>query len=169
MAHDQSSSETPVLPGNAIAANGMLVAQQLAQSAMRGNLELVGLVSRRARAQMDFQKQAMACRSPADFGQLGGQYWRNAFQDYMSFNHKMMGLWMQGMTAAGQGDVARQAAGLERRFAEPMEKAAEDTVARMTERPAEPWNWSAEPGAEGSRPSSNGLSSSEQRAARAGN
>ena len=106
MAQDQRNTESSASTnsaGNPIATNGMVVVQQLAQSVMRGNMEYMGLASRRMRAQMDFSRAAMACRSPADFGQLGGQFWRDAFQDYTTFHQRMMALMGGAIALTGIG------------------------------------------------------------------
>lgn len=154
MAQDQRSSDAAGPMGNPFAMNGIAVMQQMAQSAMRGHMEVVGLASRRARAQMEFTRAAMNCHSPAVVGQLGSQFWHDALQDYTNFNHKMMSLWIHGMAAAGQGEIARETAAAARRFEQPMTQAAEETVARMSERPIDPWSWWVMPGTEAPRSAS---------------
>jgi Phasin protein len=166
MAQDERSSDNAGLAGPAIAARGMAMAQNLAQSVLRGNMEVMGLASRRARAQMDFSKQAMACRSPADIGQLGGLFWRDAIEDYMAFNHRLMSMWTQNMTAMGQGDFARASAGFADRVTRPITEAAEGAVTRAASRPADPWSWWIPADPAGARPSSNGHSADEARSAR---
>jgi len=136
-----STSEITGLPGAPGPAAGIAVAQNAANSMMRGNMELMSFISRRAKAQMELAKSASACRNPADFGQLGAQFWRETFHDYLDFNHRVMGMWTQSMAAIGQGDLARQTADIANRTVEPMVEAAEAASARMTEHPTEPWAW----------------------------
>lgn len=166
MAQNDSNSETAGFPGMPFPVNGMAAAQSVAHSVMRGNMEVMALASRRARAQLDFPKQAMGARTAAEFGQAGAQFWRDAFQDYMQFNQRMMGLWMHNMTSFGQGDMARQTAEFANRFAQPMTDAAEDTVSRMAEHPAEPWAWWRSLDTPSTRPSNNGHTNQESRGAR---
>jgi len=169
MAQIERSTESAPFPGMMTPAHGMAAMQGVAQSVMRGNMEVMSLVSRRTRAQMEFSKQAMASRDPAQIGQAGAQFWRDAFHDYADCQHRLMALWMQSMTSFGQGDFARQTAEFADRVTQPMTAAAEDTVTRMAEHPAEPWAWWRNDAA-GARPSSNGNghSAQESRGARAG-
>ena len=120
---------------------GFAVMQSITHSMMRGNLEIMGLVGRRARAQLDLPKHMLELHSPAEAGQLGAQFWRDAAQDYMHLSQRLLGLWVEGMGAVGQGPLARQAAGLASDVTRPLAKAAETAADRMAEDPAEPWAW----------------------------
>lgn len=120
---------------------GFALMQGIANSIVRGNMEFMGLASCRTRAQMELPKHAMTCRSPADAGQLGAQFLRDAVQDYTQFNRRLLGLWVETMSTAGQGDVARQAAELANEVSRPMATAAQTAAERMAEDPAEPWAW----------------------------
>ncbi len=112
-----------------------------AQNAMRGNMELVSFASRRARAQMDLPRKAMACRSAAEFGQLGAAFWHEAFQDLVDCNQRLLASWTQSMTDAGQGGLARSMSDFATNTLRPMETATEEAGAAMAEHPTEPWAW----------------------------
>ncbi len=120
---------------------GFALAGAAAQSMMRGNMELVSLASRRARAQMDLPRKAMACRTATEFGQVGMAFWRDAFQDYLDCNQRLMAGWTQAMTDVGQGGLARTVADMANVALQPMATAAEEAGAAMTEHPTEPWAW----------------------------
>ena len=142
---------------NALPAAGMAAMQGVANSVSRVNMELAGYMSRRARAQMELPKQAMSCRTPAEFGVMAAQFWKDSFHDYLNLNHRLLALWTQNMTSAGQGDLARQTVEFANRFAQPMADVADETVSRVAEHPAEPWSWWRTE-APATRPSSNGHS-----------
>jgi hypothetical protein len=120
---------------------GFAVFGAAAQSVMRGNMELMSFASRRTRAQMDLSRQAMACRSAVDLGQLGATYWRDAFHDYLNFNQRLMAGWTQSMAEAGQGDFARTVADFTNGTLQPLATAAEEAGAAVAEHPTEPWAW----------------------------
>jgi hypothetical protein len=115
--------------------------QAAGQSMMRCNMEMVSLMSRRSRAYLDLPKQMSGCRTAAEVGQLGTQFWRDAFHDYVDFNQRVAAFWMQGMQAAGQGTFAQTATEFANRITEPMTRAAEQMAAGMEEHPTEPWSW----------------------------
>lgn len=165
MAQYERNDESAGFPGMAFPINGAAAMHGVANSMMRGNMELVGLASRRARAQMDLPKQAMTCRTTADLGQLGAQFWRDAFHDYTHFNQRMMALWVQNMAAVGQGGIAQQASEMASRAAEPMAEAAERATERMSEDPAGPWAW-WRADLTGLKPQGNGHSAEEARGSR---
>jgi len=137
MAQYERSAETPGASPMAFPMAGFAAMQSIANSMMRTNLELMGLASRRARAHMELPKLSLGCRTPAEAGQIGAQFWREAVQDYMTFNQRMLGHWVESMTAAGQGGVARKTAEFASEMSRPMEAAAE----HMADDPAEPWAW----------------------------
>ncbi len=122
-------------------ANGLAAVSGVAQSVMRGNMELLSLASRRARAQLELSSQAMACKTPADFGQLGAAFWRDAFQDCLHFNQRLTGLWVESMAAAGQPELARTTIGFANQAMQPLATAAEEAGAAIAEHPTEPWAW----------------------------
>ena len=167
MAQYERNSDGPGIPGMAFPAGGMAAMQGFANSVMRGNMEVMGLLSRRARAHMELPKNATACRTAAEVGQLGAQFWREAFEDYLHVNQRLMGLWMQNMAAIGQSDIARQAAEFANRVSEPMSEAVEETSSRMAEHPAEPWAW-WRTDMKGLKPHRNGHSADEERGSRPG-
>jgi hypothetical protein len=151
-ATDEKSNTNELFnPGRGFAAVGVA-----AQSAMRCNMELVSLASRRARAQMDLPRKAMACRNAVDFGQLGANFWREAFQDYMDCNQRLMASWTQTMSDAGQGALARAATDFARSAMQPMAKSAEQAGEAMIEHPTEPWAW-WRTDVKGLKPSRNGM------------
>jgi len=122
-------------------ARGFAFAGAAAQSLVRNNLELMSLASRRARAQVELPRKAMACRNPSDLGQLSVAFWRDAFQDYLDCSQRMMASWTQSLTDAGQGDLARSMTDFGKATMQPMATAAEEAGAAMTEHPTEPWAW----------------------------
>lgn len=122
-------------------AKGLAVLGAAAQCAMRCNLELVSLANRRARAQFDLPRKAMACRTAADFGQLGVSFWRDALQDCVESNQRLMASWTQSLTDAGQGGLARSMADFTNVALQPMATMAEEAGAAVSEHPTEPWAW----------------------------
>jgi len=167
MTQYERSGESAGIPGMSFPAGGMAAMQGVAGTISRANMEVMSLASRRVRAQLELPKQAMSCRTPAEIGQLGAQFWRQAFEDYLQTNQKLMGLWMQNMTAFGQGGIAQQAAEFASRVTEPMTEAAEDAASRMAENPAEPWAW-WRTDMKGLKPHRNGHSAAEERGTRPG-
>ena len=107
MAQHERSDSTE-FPSMAIPVNVLTAMHGVANSMLTGNMEVAGLIGQRTRAQMELSKQVMACRTPSEVGQLGAQFWRGAFHDYVQFNQRVMAVWMQGMTAAGQSGMAGQ-------------------------------------------------------------
>lgn len=140
MAQDERSSDD-TSASMTMPVAGMAAMQGMANTMMRGNMEMVSLASRRARATLDMAKEMGNSHSAAEIGQLGTQFWNNAFQDFMQSNHNLMSLWMQGMTAAGQAGFAHTASEFVARATEPMEAAASQVGAEMVEHPTEPWAW----------------------------
>lgn len=122
-------------------AKGFALAGATAQNMMRCNLELFSLASRRARAQMDLPRKAMACRSTTDFNQLGVAFWHQAFQDYIDCNQRLMACWTQTLTEVGQTGIARSMTDFANVALQPIATAAEEAGAAMTEHPTEPWAW----------------------------
>jgi Phasin protein len=144
--YDHSGSFEKDAPDRAVnspapAGIGLDVMNSMTHGLMRANMEAFGLLSRRARAQMDLSKQAMECRTPAEFGQLGAEFWRTAFQDYFHYNQRLTSLWTQTMTAAGQGELAKSAVAMAGKTLRPLTEAARDTGLEMAEHPTEPWAW----------------------------
>jgi hypothetical protein len=122
-------------------APGFALAGAAAQCAMRGNMELMSLASRRARAQLDLPRKAMACRSTTDFGQLSATFWREAFQDYLECNQRLMACWTQTLTDVGQSGLARSMTEFATVALQPMATVAEEAGAAVAEQPTEPWAW----------------------------
>ncbi len=122
-------------------AKGFAVMGAAAQSLMRGNQELMSFASRRAGAQMDLSRKLMACRSAPEFGQLGVTFWRDAFQDIVDCNQRLMAAWTQTLNDAGQGDLARSMTGFATVALQPLATVAEEAGAAMAEHPTEPWAW----------------------------
>lgn len=150
-----SSTFGPAMPSAAFAA-----ANSTAHSMMRGQMAVLSLASRRARAQMEFPKQAMACRSASEIGQLGSEFWRTAFQDYMDCNRQIANLWMQSFSAVGQLGPLAPAFNEAGKVFEESASAVQQAGAEMVEHPTEPWAW-WRTDMKGLKPSRNGHSREE--------
>ena len=66
----------------------------------RAQLEMMGLMSRRAQAYMDFPTRLSRCRSPQDLMQEQMLFWQSAMQQYQESSQKIMAAWNQGMTSS---------------------------------------------------------------------
>ena len=122
-------------------AKGFAVFGAAAQSVMRGNQELMSLASRRVGAQMDLPRKALACRTAPEFGQLAVNFWREAFQDVVDCNQRLIATWTQTLTDAGQGDFARSMTGMANVALQPIATVAEEAGVALAEHPTEPWAW----------------------------
>lgn len=65
----------------------------------RSQLEMMGLMSRRAQAYMEIPSRLSRCRSPQDLVNEQMRFWQTAFQQYQESSQKVMQAWSQ-MAAA---------------------------------------------------------------------
>jgi hypothetical protein len=67
------------------------------KAAARAQLELLGLMSRRAQAYMEIPSRLSRCRSPQDLMSEQARFWQIAFQQYQESTHKIMEAWGQAL------------------------------------------------------------------------
>jgi len=63
--------------------------EPLAMGAARCNLELVALMTRRARAWLEVPARLSRCRTPPDLGSEQLRFWRTAAQDYADATRRL--------------------------------------------------------------------------------
>ncbi len=103
----------------------------------RAQLEMMGLMSRRAQAYMEFPTRLSGCRSPQDVLQEQMRFWQTAVQQYQESSQKIMMAWSESMT------LAASPASLASSFASPPARCERDYIAfpeaaRSTNGSAEP-------------------------------
>ena len=64
----------------------------------RWQLEVAGLMSRRAQAYMEIPSRMSRCRTPQDLMSEQMRFWQNAFQQHSESSKKIMDAWTQMMT-----------------------------------------------------------------------
>lgn len=67
----------------------------------RGNLEVMGLVSRRARAYMELPARLASCRTPQELLNEQTHFWQTAYQNYTESARTMMTLWSSVLPFGG--------------------------------------------------------------------
>lgn len=68
---------------------GMPSAEPLLKGVARYNLEVMGLVSRRAQAWLETPSRLAQCRAPKDVFELQSQFWQIAVHDYSEATQRM--------------------------------------------------------------------------------
>ena len=104
----------------------------------RAQLEMMGLMSRRAQAYMEFPSRLSRCRSPQDLMQEQMVFWQTAVQQYQESSQKIMAAWSQSLT-----NSMPPASSLAPSFATPSTRCERDYIA-FPEGPCRA-NGSAEP------------------------
>lgn len=66
----------------------------------RAQIEMMGLVSRRAQAYLEIPTRLSRCRSPQDLVNEQMRFWQTAFQQYSESSYKVVEAYRQGWTAA---------------------------------------------------------------------
>lgn len=67
----------------------------------RAQLEMLGLMSRRAQAYLEIPSRLSRCRSPQDLMSEQMRFWQTAFQQYSESTYKIMDAWGQAVASAG--------------------------------------------------------------------
>lgn len=71
-----------------------------AKGVARAQIEMMGLMSRRAQAYLEIPSRLSRCRSPQDLVTEQMRFWQMAFQQYSETSHKVMESYRQGFAAA---------------------------------------------------------------------
>lgn len=66
----------------------------------KAQVEMMGLMSRRAQAYLEIPTRVSRCRSPQDLVTEQMRFWQTAFQQYAETSNKIMEAYRQGFTAA---------------------------------------------------------------------
>lgn len=76
---------------------------QLMRGMSRWQLEMQGLVNRRAQAYLELPSRISQCRTPQDLMQEQQRFWQTAFEQYSEYSRHIMSAWSQmaQMPAAG--------------------------------------------------------------------
>jgi hypothetical protein len=73
---------------------------------MRAQLEVMGLMNRRAQACMDFPSRLAKCRTPQELMSAQAQFWQMAFSQYSDTSRRVMETWSQSLQASGLAGTA---------------------------------------------------------------
>ena len=65
-------------------------AEPVAKSVANANIEVAGLMTRRARALIDTSSRITQCKTPQEFAEANMQYWQSAAKDYMDVSRRMV-------------------------------------------------------------------------------
>lgn len=65
----------------------------------RAQIEMMGLMSRRAQAYLEIPSRLSRCRSPQDLMNEQMRFWQTAFQQYSESSHKVMEAWGQAFAS----------------------------------------------------------------------
>ena len=120
---------------------GFAQMNSFANALMRANLEMMGMASKRMRAQLELAKEVATCRTAEDVSRVGADFWHEAFSDYATCNQRLMGVVTQGVALPAPSEAIKSAASYTRRIMDPVVKATEDAGEQMIEHPTEPWAW----------------------------
>jgi hypothetical protein len=63
--------------------------EPVARSVANANIEVAGLMTRRARALMDTSSRITQCKTPQEFADANMQYWQAAAKDYMDVSRRI--------------------------------------------------------------------------------
>ncbi len=74
----------------------------------RAQLEMMGLVSRRAQAYLEIPTRMSRCRSPQELVNEQMRFWQTAFQQYSESSYKIAEAYRQGWTAAATTAASAQ-------------------------------------------------------------
>jgi hypothetical protein len=78
------------------------VARNLAQC----NIEMAGLMTRRARALMDASSRMTQCKTPAELADMNMKYWQSATQDYIDASRRMVTVFTASTAQASNPEVS---------------------------------------------------------------
>lgn len=63
--------------------------EPVARSVANANIEVAGLMTRRARALIDTSSRIKQCKTPQEFAEANMQYWQSAAKDYMDVSRRI--------------------------------------------------------------------------------
>lgn len=69
----------------------------------RAQLEMMGFVSRRTQAYLEFPSRMQQCRTPQDLLNEQARFWQTAFEQYAEAGRRMTEAWAQAGLASGYG------------------------------------------------------------------
>jgi hypothetical protein len=65
-------------------------AEPVARSVANANIEVAGLMTRRARALIDASSRIAQCKTPAELAEANMQFWQGAAKDYMDMSRRIV-------------------------------------------------------------------------------
>lgn len=74
----------------------------------RCQIEMQGLMSRRAQAYLEIPGRLANCRSPQELANEQARFWQTAYQQYTECSQRMMNAWTQALTPVGGTSTAAE-------------------------------------------------------------